>query len=144
MQRFEYKVVPAPKKGQRGKGVKGADGRFAHALEQLMNENAALGWEYQRTDTLPAEERSGLASRTTVYQNMLVFRRETQAARSAHAPVAADPVVAAPVVAPVVAAAAVAPAAAVSAADLIPDEQLDEILSELEASAPKEEEPTAH
>lgn len=134
MQRFEYKVVPAPKKGQRGKGVKGADARFAHALEQLMNEHAATGWEYQRTDTLPAEERSGIASKTTVYQNMLIFRRPVEVAQpSAQAPAVATPSVG-PAVAPIAA------TAAVPIADLIPDEELDEILSELEAASDNGEE----
>ncbi|MAM61652.1 DUF4177 domain-containing protein [Maritimibacter sp. UBA3975] len=76
MQRYEYNVVPAPKKGKRAKGVKGVEGRFAHALSECMNEMAADGWEYLRTDTLPSEERSGLTGRSTVFQNMLVFRRE--------------------------------------------------------------------
>lgn len=76
MLRYEYKVVPAPKKGLRGKGVKGTDGKFAHALEGLMNEHGLEGWEYQRTDTLPCEERSGLTRRTTTYQDLLVFRRQ--------------------------------------------------------------------
>ena len=38
MQRYEYKVVPAPRKGQRGKGVKGTEGKFAHALQLLMTQ----------------------------------------------------------------------------------------------------------
>ena len=75
MQLYEYKVVPAPKRGQRGKGVKGTDGKFANALQLLMNEHGAEGWEYQRADTLPCEERTGLTGRTTTYQNLLVFRR---------------------------------------------------------------------
>lgn len=75
MLRYEYKVVPAPKKGQRGKGVRGTEGKFANALELLMNQIGAEGWEYQRTDTLPCEERSGLTGRVTTYQNMLIFRR---------------------------------------------------------------------
>jgi hypothetical protein len=79
MQRYEYKVVPAPKKGKRAKGVKGAEGRFAHALSECMNEMAAEGWDYLRTDTLPSEERSGLTGRATVFQTMLVFRREVSA-----------------------------------------------------------------
>ena len=72
---FEYKVVPAPTKGKRAKGVKTPADRFAHALEEVMNDLAEDGWEYLRTDTLPSEERQGLIGRTTVYQNMLVFRR---------------------------------------------------------------------
>jgi len=99
MPKYEYKVVPAPKKGRRGKGVKGPEGRFANALESVMNELGAEGWEYQRTDTLPAEERQGLTGRTTVFQNMLVFRRETDSAEETPAPKLiekVDPVIAAP------------------------------------------------
>ena len=36
---------------------------------------AREGWEYVRADVLPSEERSGLTGRTTVYHNLLVFRR---------------------------------------------------------------------
>lgn len=72
---FEYKVIPAPSRGQRGKGVKGAEARFAHALEIVMNDMAAEGWEYQRAETLPSEERSGLTGTTTTFRNVLVFRR---------------------------------------------------------------------
>lgn len=72
---FEYKVVPAPTKGLKAKGLRSSDDRFANALESQMNALAAEGWEYQRTDTLPAEEREGLMGKTTVFRNMLVFRR---------------------------------------------------------------------
>lgn len=75
MQAFEYKVIPAPKKAAKAKGVKTAEGRFANALQILMNELGAEGWEYQRTDTLPCEERQGLRGKTTNFQNMLIFRR---------------------------------------------------------------------
>lgn len=75
MAQFEYKVVPAPKRGVKARGVKGTEEQFAHALTLLMNEAAAEGWQYQRTDTLPCEERKGLTGKTTVFQNMLVFRR---------------------------------------------------------------------
>ncbi|WP_407492569.1 DUF4177 domain-containing protein [Pseudooceanicola sp. MF1-13] len=73
---YEYKVITAPSKGARGPGVKGADGRFAHSLEQAINDLAAEGWEYQRAETLPSEERSGLSSTTTVYRSLLIFRRK--------------------------------------------------------------------
>lgn len=72
---YEYKVVPAPTRGLKAKGIKTAEARFAHALETTMNDLAVEGWEYQRTDTLPSEQREGFMSKTTVYQNMLVFRR---------------------------------------------------------------------
>lgn len=75
MPRYEYKVIPAPKKGLRAKGVRGTELRFANTLQEVMNEHGAQGWEYQRTDTLPCEERQGLTGKTTGFQNMLVFRR---------------------------------------------------------------------
>lgn len=79
MSGWEYKVVPAPTKGVKAPGVKGAEGRFAHALEALMNDMGADGWEYQRAETLPSTERSGLTGSTTEWRNVLVFRRATTA-----------------------------------------------------------------
>lgn len=75
MPRYEFKVVPAPEQGKKGRGIKGPKGRFAHALESVMNELGAEGWDYVRADTLPFEERQGLTGRTTTFQNLLVFRR---------------------------------------------------------------------
>lgn len=75
MQRYEYKVVLAPARGDKARGLKGTGERFAHSMTRLMNEMAADGWEYQRADTLPCEERSGLTGRVTTYQNLLTFRR---------------------------------------------------------------------
>lgn len=92
---YEYKVVPAPVRGLKAKGVKTSEDRFAHALQSVMNEHAATGWDYLRADTLPCEQREGLMSKTTVYQNMLVFRR----AKPAMAPATAqqEPPLTAPV-----------------------------------------------
>ncbi|MDU8928914.1 hypothetical protein RXV86_16090 [Alisedimentitalea sp. MJ-SS2] len=75
MAHFEYKIVPAPRKGQKGKGIKGAEARFAYAIQTLMNEMAAEGWEFQRAETLPSDERHGLKASKTVYRDLLVFRR---------------------------------------------------------------------
>lgn len=36
---------------------------------------AGYGWEYQRAETLPSIERSGLTGTTTEWRNVLVFRR---------------------------------------------------------------------
>ena len=83
---YEYKVVPAPEKGLKGKGVKGPRERFANALQTVMNELGAEGWEYLRADTLPCDERSGLTGTTTTYQNMLVFRRVVSVAAEAPKP----------------------------------------------------------
>ncbi|WP_341365587.1 DUF4177 domain-containing protein [Yoonia sp. BS5-3] len=76
---YEYKVVPAPTRGLKAKGIKTAEERFANALQTEMNTLAADGWDYLRTDTLPSEQREGLMGKTTVYQNMLVFRRPLKA-----------------------------------------------------------------
>jgi len=75
MIRYEYKVVPAPAKGLKARGVKGPEARFANALETLMNQMGTQGWDYQRADILPSSERQGLTSSQIVYRNILVFRR---------------------------------------------------------------------
>lgn len=83
MIRYEYKVVPAPKKGDKVRGVKTSEDRYAHTLAGLMNELGAEGWEYYRTDTLPAEEKKGMLSKaSTVFYNVLVFRRALEAEAS--------------------------------------------------------------
>ena len=56
MQNFEYKVIPAPARGEKERGLKTGIDRFANTLSSVMNEMAAQGWEYQRAETLPAEE----------------------------------------------------------------------------------------
>jgi hypothetical protein len=75
MQRFEFKVIPAPKRGEKARGVKTTEDRFAYALTNLMNQMGAEGWDYVRADALPCEERVGLTGTKTTFQNMLVFRR---------------------------------------------------------------------
>ena len=75
MARYEYKVVPAPHRGEKARGVKTPEARFALAVETLMNRMAEDGWEYLRAETLPSEERAGLTSTTTQWRNLLVFRR---------------------------------------------------------------------
>jgi len=78
MASYEYKVVPAPVKGLKARGIRSPEARFAHALATAMNTLGAEGWSYLRADTLPAEERVGLTKTKTVYRNMLVFRREVE------------------------------------------------------------------
>lgn len=76
MTQYEYKVIAAPTKGKKAPGIKTAEGRFAHAIEGLINDLAAEGWFYLRADLLPSEERQGLTASQTVYRSLLVFRRE--------------------------------------------------------------------
>ncbi len=75
MQRYEYKVVPSPRKGEKTREAKTTPERFAYALTQLMNRLGLDGWEYLRADALPCDERVGLTGSKTTFQNMLVFRR---------------------------------------------------------------------
>lgn len=78
MSAFEYRAVPAPRKGKSGKGHRGAPAKFANAVTGLMNEMGTDGWEYLRADTLPCEERQGLTGKTVKYHSMLVFRRPVE------------------------------------------------------------------
>ena len=86
MQRFEYKVIPAPKRGEKARGVKSTEDRFAHTLTQLMNDLGAEGWDYVRADSLPCDERAGLTGTKTTFQNVLVFRRQLGAIADVSAP----------------------------------------------------------
>ncbi len=99
MPRYEYKVVPAPAKGLKGKGIKGPEARFSNALEDLMNGLSGEGWEYQRAETLPSQERAGLTGTTTEWRNLLVFRRLREDDAAVYAPELLPPPVV-PVVAP--------------------------------------------
>jgi hypothetical protein len=75
MQQFEYRVVPAPQRGEKVRGAKTTAERFAAALMSVMNDLGRDGWEYLRADTLPCEERVGLTGKSSSFLHMLVFRR---------------------------------------------------------------------
>lgn len=79
MQQFEFKVIPAPRRAEKARGLKTTADRFAQTLSQVMNDLAREGWEYLRADTLPCEERTGLTGKSTSYQTMLIFRRAVSA-----------------------------------------------------------------
>jgi hypothetical protein len=80
MRSYEYKVVPAPSRGEKARGLKTTAERFAHALELAMNGLGSDGWEFVGAETLPVEEKTGFTGRvSTVYQNLLVFRRAVEA-----------------------------------------------------------------
>lgn len=63
MAKYEYKVVAAPKRAKRVKGIKSKDGQFAMMLEAMMNEEGGSGWQFYRAETLPMEERTGMMSK---------------------------------------------------------------------------------
>lgn len=72
---YEYHVIPAPAKGRKVPGAKTPDARYAAALVEVLNAQAAEGWDYVRAEVLPCAERQGLTGSRTVYVNVLVFRR---------------------------------------------------------------------
>ncbi len=78
MTHYEYKAIPAPTRGTKAKGVKTTADRFALTLTDALNDQSAEGWEFVRAETLPCEERSGLTSKTTSFQHLLIFRREVE------------------------------------------------------------------
>lgn len=99
MGHYEYNVLPAPRRTKRAKGVKGEPAKFAHALTELMNLQAAEGWEYFKSETLPMESKSGVFKGVTEsFQTVLIFRRALEdedegeiVAMTPPAPVQAEP-----------------------------------------------------
>ncbi len=76
MSKFEYKVIPTPRRPKRAKGVKGEPARFANVLTDAINEIAVDGWEFYKTETLPMDAKQGLFSkRTETFQSVMVFRK---------------------------------------------------------------------
>ena len=86
MRAYEYKVIPAPAKGVKAKGVKTPEERFSLALQELMNRMGAEGWEDQRAETLPSTERAGLTGTATHWRHVLIFRRAVAARAEGAAP----------------------------------------------------------
>lgn len=80
MSQFEYTAIPAPIRSEKAKSAKTPAERFALTLTAEINRMADEGWEYLRAETLPSEERSGLTGRTTLFHNLLIFRRPKAAA----------------------------------------------------------------
>ena len=65
MQRYEFKVIPAPRRGEKARDAKTPEDRFALALTGVLNQMGREGWDYVRADTLPFDERSGLTGTKT-------------------------------------------------------------------------------
>lgn len=72
---YEYKVVPAPQRAEKVKGLKTTADRFAHTLAERINAEAAGGWEFLRTETLTCEERRGFTGTRTTTQTVMIFAR---------------------------------------------------------------------
>lgn len=73
---YDYKCVAAPEKARRRRGAKTRTDRVALAMEDILKAEAKGGWEYQRTDLIPVEEKSGWFGRQhDVHRAVLVFRK---------------------------------------------------------------------
>ncbi|MFO1209913.1 MAG: DUF4177 domain-containing protein [Amaricoccus sp.] len=80
MTQYDYKVVPAPRRAKKIRGIKGTEELFAHTLTDAINEVARQGWEYVRAEHLPAEgPRGWFRSAAAGEQTVLVFRRARDA-----------------------------------------------------------------
>ena len=91
MLRYEFKVVPAPRKDEKLRGVKTVEERFAQSLTTLMNQMGRDGWASVRADTLPAAARSGFTGTKTSFQYLLVFRRPLDEAAALSSSLLAKP-----------------------------------------------------
>ncbi|MFS4437797.1 hypothetical protein ACMA5I_06255 [Paracoccaceae bacterium GXU_MW_L88] len=76
MSNFEYKAIPSPRRAEKRAGVKGEEQRFAVTLTEVLNEQSLGGWEYYRTEQIPADVKRGLfGRRSEELQTLLIFRR---------------------------------------------------------------------
>ncbi len=92
MTHYDYKVVPAPKRAKRVKGVRGPEELFALTLTEAINEVARQGWEYVRAEHLPAEGPKGwFRNAASGEQTVLVFRRAREQMGPRLAAVRTDP-----------------------------------------------------
>ena len=82
MPQFEYKVVPAPKRANKARGIRGQDARFSQTLEEILNDMATDGWEYIRADSMTVESGGMLRGSKSQQKTMLIFRRTSPLAES--------------------------------------------------------------
>ncbi len=72
---FEFRVVPAPRKGERVPGLKTDEARMANTLTDVLNQMATDGWDYVRADQLPNDTSTDLTGTAPKTMVLLVFRR---------------------------------------------------------------------
>lgn len=72
---YEFKVVPAPRKGERAPGLKTDEARMANTLTDVLNQMASEGWDYVRADQLPNDTSTDLTGTAPKVMVLLVFRR---------------------------------------------------------------------
>lgn len=74
-QQYEYRIVPAPTRRMRFKGLTRKDDAFSLTLTEVMNDQAREGWEYVRADKLAETRGMWPFRRQMPEKDLLVFRR---------------------------------------------------------------------
>lgn len=76
---YDYKVVPAPRRSKKTKGVREPADLFALTLTEAINEHARAGWEYVRSESIATEIPGGFMRRAREHTVVvLVFRRHRE------------------------------------------------------------------
>lgn len=86
---YDYKVVPAPKRVKKIKGISAAPDLFALTLTEAINEVARQGWEYYCSESITVQAPGGWFKRGAIEEQVvLIFRkpREHLSPRMAGAP----------------------------------------------------------
>jgi len=74
---FEYKLLPVPAPSKKARGRKTMPDRMAHALTELMNDQAKDNWVFSGQERFSVEEKSGLIGKEKQMEcRYMVFRRE--------------------------------------------------------------------
>ncbi len=74
---FEYKLLPVPAPAKKAKGRKTVPDRMAHALTEMMNEQAKDNWVFSGQEHFSVEGKSGLMGKEKHMEcRYMVFRRE--------------------------------------------------------------------
>ncbi len=82
MDRFEYKVVPAPMRVEKAKGANTLEEKFAQTLAGALNAEGAEGWEFVRSETMAAEDKRMLRKSAVAEVTVLIYRRLKSAGQS--------------------------------------------------------------
>ncbi len=76
MSSFEYRSVPAPERCLRlGKVERGED-RFCLTFDEVLNQQAAEGWEFVRIEALPSRSGFWPFRHRLRTRHLLIFRRD--------------------------------------------------------------------
>ncbi|MBF9030782.1 hypothetical protein HKCCE3408_10300 [Rhodobacterales bacterium HKCCE3408] len=78
MSRYEFKVLPAPKRPRKLTGLEKDQDKFCATLTDVMTDMGLDGWEFVSAQTLPYEERRFGLFRRVGSKPCLVFRREIE------------------------------------------------------------------